>query len=160
MIRSQYLGYLVVLAFIVRTALLAQTAPINNMLSEAQKQTLHNEASSLLQKYRELPISPESPDFRLFAIIGKAAQQNAEFIDELINLTAIQEAPPDTTEKISPTRLSPAGRELLIIGGGVKELVQARLDRGDLTAQQIAFRRWSAGCYTEAIPSAPSRSSL
>lgn len=127
-----------VLAFIFKTTLVAQTPPINPILSESQKQTLYQEIHSLLQKYREVPLAPDSQDFGLFATVGKAAQTNPEFVDKLIDLTAIQEVPPDTTEKLSPTRLSPAGRELLIIGGGVKASIQARLDRGDLTTQQKA----------------------
>ncbi len=93
--RQFCLRLLWLLALFVRTALVAQTQPANAMLSELNKQALHREIRSFLQKHHEIPIAPDSPDFGLFAIVGKAARENSSFVDELIDLTAIQEAPPD-----------------------------------------------------------------
>ena len=124
---------LTVLALSFQTALVAQTPAIHSTLSETE---LHQAIHTLLQKYREVPMARDSPDFSLFETVGKAAQANPAFLDKLIDLTAIQEVRPDTTELLSAMRLSPAGRELYKIGDGARAAIQVRLGRGDLTMVQ------------------------
>jgi hypothetical protein len=90
----------------------------------------------MLENHKDVPIDRESPDYGLFAIVGEAAKNDREFVDELIKLTVIRDVPGRTTEKCNPVSFSPSGRELIRIGSGLKDVIQEHFQSGRLSEWQ------------------------
>ena len=114
----------------------AQGAQKTEMSPDEHRQALRDIVASLLDKYQNTRISPSSPDNALFEVIGNEARTSPEFVDALINLTAIEEVRPNTTEKLSPERLFPAAYELIGLRDIAESTIRASLVRPNLTARQ------------------------
>lgn len=106
---------------------------------EADIASIRQDINVLQAKYKNVSIPEDSPDLKLFDRLRTAAHTTGQFIEELIDLTAISETQPQTTERFTPLSLSPAGGILCGLGitdPSVSSAIGARLAEGNLSELQ------------------------
>ena len=111
-------------------------APFNDDRANVRAQL-----AALTRRHSSIPISLESQDYQLLERLEGNPSAALDAVDELIDLTAVLEDSPATTEKFSVLSRSTAGRVLRAIGPPAQPKIEERLKGSNLgTWQRLVLR--------------------